>query len=63
MTLQNYLCGMVADLLNVIGDLPDVEKDELSLPCREYLDYTQKSIASAHSWTERLKEIMEEENE
>ena len=62
-TVQNYLCGMLADLLDVIGDLPNVDKDKLSLPDREHLDYIQKSVASAHAWTEKLKELMEEEYE
>ncbi len=63
MTLQNYLCGYVAELLNTIGDLPNVEWEKISP--REFYKIAsiRGAISTAAMYTEDLKEYMEEENE
>lgn len=64
MTLQNYLCGYVAELLNTIGDLPNVEWEKLS-PRESYkIASIRGAISTASIYTEELKAYMKgEENE
>ena len=63
MTLQNYLCGYVAELLTTIGDLPNVEWEKLSPREQDRVAGIRGAISTASIYTEELKEYMEEENE